>query len=140
MTDQQILAVRQHLEEEDTMATEMVVDKSMAHKLHVAANEVLAKVAKEHGFELKPSGWRFDSFTIGGRVEFVLTSAKQKLNELSNAFALDGVKVGDTVTVGMRPEQYRVESFTPRGGSHITRLKDGKKFRCKQVALKKVAA
>jgi len=116
------------------------LDKPKVKMLHEAVNTALSNVAKEQGFTYQPAGFRYDSFTAGGRINFVLAGTEKKLAELTGSFAMNGIKVGDTVTVGDKPVQYSVESFTPRGGSRIVRLRDGKQFRCKQAWLKKVTS
>lgn len=136
MTNGQIMAVRQHLEEE-TMTT---LDRPKVKEFHQAVNAALTKVAQEQGFTYRPGGFRYDSFSCGGKINFVLQGSEQKLAELTGAFAVNGIKVGDTVTVSDKSERYRVESFTLQGGSHITRLRDNKPFRCKQAWLKKVTS
>jgi hypothetical protein len=110
----------------------MRMDGGTVMKLHRACDAALVAVAKAHGFTYVPGTMRYTDIKVSGRMQFVMAGQEQVLASQSNAYAVTAHKVGDTVTI--KGEAYVIEKFTPRQGSHIRRVRDGKKFRCRQGA------
>lgn len=115
------------------------MDRSQVKTLHRAVDTALESVAKAQGFVYRPGTMRFGDAEVTGRVTFVLSG---KTAVVDQRYATNGLKVGDQVTVPGDGEMrtYTITSFTPRGGAHITRIGDGRKFRCPQHRLVKVGA
>jgi len=113
----------------------MAIERSAVSALHHDVNTALTAVASKHGFTFQPSGMRYTDADVSGRIRFVLNGKQTEVASRSNVYAVNGHKVGDTVMV--QGEAYTIEKFTARGGSRITRTRDGKRFRCSQMAYEK---
>ena len=113
------------------------MDRSTVKQLHRAVDAVLKKAASECGFDYQPGGMRFTDVEVTGRMRFVVHGKQAEVAKQTQVYALDGLKVGDTVQINGRGETYKILQFNPRGGSRIQRLSDGKVYRCAQTALTK---
>jgi hypothetical protein len=113
------------------------MDRSTVKQLHRAVDAALKQAASTCGFDYQPGGMRFTDVEVTGRMRFVVHGKQAVVAAQTNAYALDGLKVGDTVQINGRGETYKILQFNPRGGSRIQRLSNGKVYRCAQVALTK---
>lgn len=113
------------------------MERSQVKKLHQAVDVALKKAASECGFEYQPGSMRFTDVEVTGRMRFVLAGKQDEIAKQTQVYALDGLKIGDTVQVNGRGELYKIVQFNPRGGSRIQRLSNGRVYRCPQVALVK---
>jgi len=113
------------------------MDRGKVKALQADVKQALEKVAEVHGFVYEPGSMRYSDVDVTGRMQFVLTGKRAVVASQSNAHAINGLKVGDVVVVAgdAKRETYTIERFTPRGGSRIRRVRDGKGFRCPQVRL-----
>jgi hypothetical protein len=104
--------------------------KDTVRALHKDIDKVLDGVAKAHGFLYTPGGLRYSEIDITGRMKFIL---KGKEAQAMNSRSVDGFKVGAKVKVPTHPQYgtFTVESISNRGSLHVTRDRDGKRFRLK---------
>jgi len=119
----------------------MSIERERVKSLHTAMDEALTAVGKVHGFEYKSAGLRFGDVEVSGRVSFILAGkVAVAMQEKTGHLAQGDLKIGDRVTIRNErsTDTYTIEKFTPGGGSHIKRERDGKKFRCRQAGLVKV--
>jgi len=116
----------------------MSIERERVKSLHTAVNEAMEAVGRVHGFEYRSGTFSFGDVEVNGRVSFILAGkVAVAMQNKTGHLAVGDLKIGDRVKLRSERnnETYTIEKFTPAGGSHIKRERDGKKFRCRQMAL-----
>jgi len=106
--------------------------------LHGAINEMLRKVADEHGFTCVPGSLRYDGISVTGRMTFVLKGKESEMATRAAGASNCGLNVGDVVIGKGRPTaQYRVAGFG-RVNVKLERISDGQGFLANPRLLERV--
>jgi len=93
------------------------------------------------GFSVGQVRSSYDPFSGEIKVRVTLVKAGQEhvVKRKTEVYSDGTVRVGDLVKIGIRPETYRVDRFLRSGNVVIENVTNGKRYRVRPMAIKKVA-